>query len=335
MLKPYRIHDAENRASSFSRRPIVLARLPFVGQEVSPPGEYHPEHERAPQAMPPAPAQVPQQPNFESLAAPHLESRSFLADDQVTSEYNSPRIDPGHQATEIQAPEVQQPEIQAPANHQSNNEQHSWTRSAKNPGGLYQLQKQLATNSGLIVTLALVASALFLYMAIIAPVEPPTVDYSNSYEFYGENQAVPQTNLPDTEMSSEAQVNSLDLPADPFEVGAAESGRAALVQGDNSSIGGTPTRPKDRVAAAIDEELKLAPSHSGISKRPEVVQLPTIDEDSGNVELIFDDASAFTYPHTPQPIFDFGPLNITDDPADAPSRESASKSAVANRPQFN
>lgn len=344
MLKPYRVHEAEQRASSFSRRPIVLARLPFVGQFVR--VDQHetrraesPTEQQLPLPPTPAPpsttarptpdyepplqhsphAQSTQHSRMEAanFVAPHLQTQSYVAEEQVAQQTRQPRVDAKHAA----------PTEQQPASHSQ-----SWSRPAESSSGLFQLQKQIATNSGLIVSLALIASAVFLYMAIIAPVEPPTLDYSNSYEFYGMNQAAPTASFAETESSPDTQTYSSQagspaLPLDPFELDAAEAPQDSLALNDKSHDSAV-----ELDTELSSEGLSFKPAKASANIRPEVVQLPQVDEESNvEVELIFDDASALIYPNTHRPIIDFGPLKFIEDDAEQPTADSA----VANRPQFD
>ena len=185
--------------------------------------------------------------------------------------------------------------------------------------------------SGLIVTLALVASAAFLSMAFISPVEPPTLDYSNSYEFYGANQAPPTTSIAAEENSQHpeavtAQADSPELPLDPFEIDAEEPSQDSLAKDDN-----TREDHENVDLPPTNGGFSFEPAKASVNMQPKVLPLPTVDENSEmEVELIFDDASALNYPNTHSPIIDFGPLQVIEDDTEYP----AAQSAVANRPQI-
>ena len=296
MLRPYRADTAEETKPRFSRPPIVLARLPYVGSaSVSQPGS---PRANEPSAQPPLGQSPPLQPDFEtqgnripapSAPPPSPPPSSPIATDPVASQAME------HPAT---------PEPFAPQTHFRTDSGHhahqAHLRSSSEPqpsSGLFELQKQLATNSGLIVALALLASAGLLYMMVIAPTDSPTIDYSDSYQFY-------VNGTEESPKSSELEMNNNDLAGEsltqvPFDPFALDMNDNDTLREQASPVGGYSSLADDDTIHVPAMGTSDPRSDSGPGSSTDILKLPDtaeqIDADHG---FSFDDASAAAYPNT-------------------------------------
>ena len=178
MSQPFHIYGSTDGGRSLARRPIVLARIPHVGTQVSTEAESAPVDHAAP-----APA-------VESQPAPFPQGTRFYVDSQHTS---APHAEP---QTHQQAETHKQAETQSRTpGHRRSHRAHGQPRSPESltagspqpslATGLSRLHEELASYAGLIVTLALVASGALLYWMIVAPSQTPVADYSNSFNTFG------------------------------------------------------------------------------------------------------------------------------------------------------
>ena len=202
MSQPFHIYGSTDGGRSLARRPIVLARIPHVGTQVSTEAESAPVDHAAP-----APA-------VESQPAPFPQGTRFYVDSQHSS---APHAEPQtHQQAETQS--------RTPG-HRRSHRAHGQPRSPESltagspqpslATGLSRLHEELASYAGLIVTLALLASGALLYWMIVAPSRAPVADYSNSYETFGSAEIdipkfAPPTTLPvDRQFASPSELSAL------------------------------------------------------------------------------------------------------------------------------
>lgn len=202
MIKPFPSHDSSERGSSFTRRPILLAKLPHVGSKatlgidpaVNAPLEReqtashatvntHPNaHVYVDRGHPVAEAMQSAQPQVSNQAttteADSLGNRTYYRHDNIHSS--------GHQAHRGGA-----------AHHQST-------------GGILQMQRLITSHSGLIVTLALTASAILLLLTIVNPPEAHMDSQGESIELYGSAPA----EIPQFDHGSEASDTTSQKPND-------------------------------------------------------------------------------------------------------------------------
>ncbi len=202
MSQPFHIYGSTDGGRSLARRPIVLARIPHVGTQVST------EVESAPA------------PVVESQPGPFSQGPRFYVDSQHTS---APHAEPQtHQQAETQS---------LTPGHRRSHRAHGHPRSPESSTagspqpslatGLSRLHEELASYAGLIVTLALVASGALLYWMIVAPSQAPVADYSNSYETFGSAEieipkfAPPTTPPAERQFASPSELSA--LPGTPAE----------------------------------------------------------------------------------------------------------------------
>ena len=212
MSQPFHIYGSTDGGRSLARRPIVLARIPHVGTQVSTEAESAPVSHTAPA------------PTVESQPGPFSQGTRFYVDSKHTSTH--PAEPQTHQQAETQS--------RTPG-HLRSHRAHGQPRSPESPTagspqpslatGLSRLHAELASYAGLIVTLALLASGALLYWLIVAPSQAPVADYSNSYETFGSAEidipkftppTTPPTTLPvERQFASPSELSA--LPGTPAE----------------------------------------------------------------------------------------------------------------------
>ena len=311
MVQPERIQDTAGGRPSFARRPIVLARLPHVGLGID-----------VPRTAPPSLSKSA----FEQERSPDM--RHFV-DPQHTKSATTAPADPA--TTPAPLPDVTAPVIDRPQpryqRHQAHPQHQSRTAPAREPAspGVTRLQTEVASYSGLIVTLALVASALLMYFTIIVPAQSPADDFENNFDLYGlRSSPAPAFQPPaqeslEQQISEQAQIASNNMPPAPLIIRAEEQELTLdLPAPEEEPV------PQEEPGATweeilnAEEEAEPEPdSADSISieppaeVQPKLIELPALDsEDSPGITIIYNDASASIYPETARPDLDLTKLGV-------------------------
>ena len=314
MLRPYRIDSAEDSRPRISRPPIVLARLPYVGVQSSFDGRSY--HLTAVQSESSEADSVSATTESRAVSLPFANDRlpqqaAVNREIQADSRQSEPsparqefhRTDEGH----------------ADPHAHRHPFDHPTTGHPVEPSGLFQIQKQLATNSGLIVALALLASAALLYLTLIAPIDSPTIDYTDSYQFYGAETTGPSVPSFNDPLGMESDTAPAELAFDPF---------AIELDGEPVASSNTIQVTRDVTSKPIAGPTMETASDSG----HDALRLPDLEEASEVDDVFrFDDASASAYPSTSHPTFDIERSGIGLGVSN--SLVSPSSPAFARRPQ--
>jgi hypothetical protein len=273
VAQPYQIYDSKGGGRSFGRRPIVLARLPHVGAEARP-------AECSPVA---------------AQSSAFSRGTRFYVDAQHT------RSPVGERAN-VRKPDR---ELQPTSHHRHHGPHHrpSSEQAIVDRGTQFSVATQLSewhrrltSYSGLIVTLALAASAALLYWMIIAPSQRPLDDFGNAYDAFGATKVeIPQFEFPSAP-PAEHHVESPVPSADPFSADRLEQSRedvpAAVVAQQTPARSDTPPTTTDGPATSETSAPLLEPG-------PELVPLP---EENDEPEPDYNDASVRAYPTTEHPL---------------------------------
>lgn len=173
------------------------------------------------------------------------------------------------------------------------------------------MHSAVSSHSGLIVTLALAASAILLLLTIVSPSEPPAQDFREGYEFYG--------NAP-------AEVPAFGLNRDKSNV-ADDEPTAQLAEGDAEELTVSASQSNMEISlprlneqsptplSVAGERLSAKPSRPLIGSTDSLLLLPTPEAPEPEVdeEPEFDDPSASIYPQSQHPGFDFSVLGVTEE----------------------
>ncbi|MCG8449022.1 MAG: hypothetical protein MI725_05520, partial [Pirellulales bacterium] len=245
----------------------------------------------------------------------------------------------------------------APADNQSNSQQyhlhHGPHRQHQTPkstttkehpehqagmaAGLFRLHGELASYSGLIVTLVLAASAALMYLTVVVPSQTPSTDYGNSFETYGSNSLeIPQFRV-ETSVPVAPQMASTRLPVDPFEITSPETSADAesTVSSDlfSSDLSADSQFTWENAIQAAQEEPASELSANTTESTPDLIPVAEQQiEPSEEPALPMNDASAFVYPTTEHPAWDFtklGVLGLLGDPQSATTGPATIQSEIA------
>lgn len=296
MSQPYQIYDSTGRGRSFGRRPIVLARLPHVGAAAQPVG--------------PTPVAT------QSMT--FSEGTRFYVDAQHT---RTPMGEPAPAQQYEQGPQATTYRHHHGPHRRPTTDQTTVARGPQSAlaTGMSEIHGQLTSYSGLIVTLALAASAALLYWMIIVPSQRPANDFTNSYDAFGAT----KVELPDFEFPSAPWVapqvtspvtSSDSLPVDPPEPSTDDEPAAVVAQQ-------SPVHSDSLPAATGSPETSETPAPPAESA-PELMPPSGENEEP---ELIYNDASASAYPTTAYPLaWDWTVLGVAEvasgsEAADAPT----------------
>lgn len=288
MIKPFPSNDSSDRGSSFSRRPILLAKLPHVGAKA----------DRAPIETPPT-AHV-----YVDHGHPVSESATAYP-----------------QTLEIDEPEILPDEPPAPRTyhrhdytHPASQHHHSGRGSRRrSKSGIVQAQKMIFSHSGLIVTLALTACALLLLLTIVNPPEAPIDQQGEAYGMYGSAPAeVPHFDHGTTTTSTSGS-EPADEPLDLFAADtSAESAKPAGMDEEaidlfswDDSFESTQESSSERISAK-----PVATSRSTPATLETLPAMQTVEDEEPFVEseLQLSDPTATNYPRTKRPELDLSLL---------------------------
>lgn len=273
MTQPFQIYDSTGGGRSFGRRPIVLARLPHVGAAAKP------------AAFTPLTAQ----------STAFSQGTRFYVDAQ----HGSP---PAGEAAPAQQFD-QEPQSTSHRRHHGPHRrpitgEKSALRGSQSPlaTGLSEIHGRLTSYSGLIVTLALAASAALLYWMIIVPSQRSIDDFDNAYDAYGATKVeLPQfhfSSSPPAKFQVPSPVTSSDsLPASRSEQSKDDEPAAVVAQQASAW--------SDNLRSEADSPLTNETSAPPAKPAPDLIPLP---EESNEPEPIYDDASARAYPTTAHPL---------------------------------
>lgn len=175
-----------------------------------------------------------------------------------------------------------------------------------------QLQRQFANNSGLIVTLALLASAIFLYVTVFAPRDAPTLDRTNGYDFYGAKQEPEIDPMPAISGLASAPEEPWQQPIDLFAGESLESLPKELLFDTEIDTPRVPAENPVHVSRRNTKQSNSSAMNEAKSdSSSEMLQLPDPDGKLGSEdEILFNDASASIYPRTDYPLFDYQSLEM-------------------------
>jgi len=290
VAQPFHIYGSSGGGRSFGRRPIVLARLPHV--------------DIAERPTAPAAGFAP----VESQPRAFSQGTRFYLDAQHASS-------PVREAAPVRRPEPELPSTSHRRRHASHRQPRSDEASAARGQqngvgtGRFDLPGKLASYSGLIVTLALAASAALLYWMIIVPSQMPVEDFGNGYDAYGATKIeIPQFEFhsaPPTAPKTASPVATVDpfLSARP---GQSNGEPAAIVAQQSPAWSDAPP-------AAADSQTTSETPAPPAEPTPELIPLPT---ENNEPEQSFNDASA-AYPTTDHPLaWDLSKLGVVEVAAD-------------------
>ncbi len=269
VAQSFQIYDSTGGGRPVSRRPIVLARLPHVGAVVKPAG-------------------------FTPVAAFSQDTRFYV--DAHHASLPAGEAAPARQFEP--APQTTSHRRHDGPHRRPTTGKTSFPRGSQSPlaTGLSEIHKQLTSYSGLIVTLALAASAALLYWMIIVPSQRPASDFGNTYDAYGAT----KIDIPEFEFHSapwaEPQVPSPVASTDPLPVGRPEQSR---VDEPVAVVAQQAPAWSDTLPAAVDGSVTNENSAPLAKPAPELIPLP---EESNEPEPIYNDASARAYPTTAHPL---------------------------------
>jgi len=200
------VHDENTRG----KPPIVLARLPRVraaqpvpvSQAVNPPV---PPSAPLPEVMPQLDlrAQIDQRTRLHIAATP-ADGPSHYVDQQ----HVAPRPE------QLSAPKQYQPLQHQPPQHKPTESRTTVAQPTSLGEKLFQLHAQLAPHAGLIVAMALIASAGLLYWMIVGPVHVPLPNFQNpDYKMQPEGFGVTSDYLP--EYTAPVETANVEQPSEP------------------------------------------------------------------------------------------------------------------------
>lgn len=178
MSQPFPNHGSTGSGRSSSRRPIVLARIPHVGEPVGVGAKHAPVGPTASaSAASSQPSALPQgtryfvdsQHTFAVAAEPPTRQH---AQQQWETELRTTSL--GHHRHHG-----------AHAHHQSDAAMVTDSPPPIAEMGLSRLHGEVNSYAGMIVTLVLMASGFLLYWILVAPGQTPVMDYNNSLETVG------------------------------------------------------------------------------------------------------------------------------------------------------
>lgn len=280
VAQPSQFGDSTGGGRSFGRRPIVLARLPRVGAA-----------SRTVELTSPA----TQPPTFAQATRFYVDPRHAVSSARETA--------PAEQHGE-QTPTSQR---RHHGPHRRPNTEATSAASALQSMANASLPVKIASYSGLIVTLALAASAILLYWMIIVPGQTPTTDFGNSYDSYGAVKIeIPDFEFP-TAPPSAPKTTSPAAAAEPLFEDASEQVTvdepAAVVAQQVPAWNSTPRMSADQQS----ESPSAAPAPPELMPASENSESPSDDTE------IYNDASAQAYPTTDHPLaWDLTVLGVVD-----------------------
>ena len=297
MIKPFPTHDSGERDSPFSRRPILLAKLPHVGL-------------KADRGTDPTTAATPGRGPLANGAPVETLSTTHLY------------VDHSHPVSEAATVYPQTPEFnqsrntpsQAPApttyhrhddTHPASQRSHRGRGSRRRSGGIMQVQNMISSHSGLIVTLALTACAVLLLLTIVNPPEPQLDPHGDGYDLYGSR----ATEVPHFDHGGETAFPSIDEPVDePLDLFASNSAEEppqplAADQEEIDLFGWDDAFLATQETSA--EQLSVKPVESNETAPAALEELPKVDDEPiAESELEVTDPTATNYPLTTHPELD-------------------------------
>lgn len=275
MLHSYQSPETPSGRNPLARRPIVLARLPYVGAEV-PKAE---QRQALPQPSPTVSTLPVSEPHYSSVETPQPE----VLDSQPAA--------PIAQFPEFPSPPHEQASTPpAMLRHDTGHTRHQTPPVGlpgdSSPGTMIHMQQRVASHSGLIVTLALLAFAALLYLTLVVPAGQPMADYQNSFEFYSSTPKETADNASKSQNAKQSEAVSVaSLPLDPFAIELEETEAAAAVT-------------KTEVVASEDLQVTLPTSQETATEKdpqrsiglsPEsgadLLQLPSLVTPTGDESL--------------------------------------------------
>ena len=318
MIEPRLTNDSHGHGPTSSRRPILLARIPHVSESIAKADDHSPTSSTAPPTLrdlvPPPTLSVADSTTHTHVDPPHASQTSVAMELEVSDTASSKTW---HQA------EPSKQYFRQDTSHKFGQPQANLSSvQSESSGGLFQLQQQVTSNSGLIVTLALAASAILLLLAIVSPNEPSVDSQSHGFDLYGSvPMQVPEFAHP-TDGLNESSSTQEELSLDSLANDSDDEITPELIAEDPNAFSW------DAAFRATHEpgvERLSAKPPSPTENPTEVLDFPE-DEPPEEEEPEFTDSSASDYPTTSHPELDFSLLGVSVDE----SNQDSSKPNVAH-----
>lgn len=305
---PLRTDSGEPVAQRFAQRPIVLARLPRVGATATVDSQSGAPALASTETLPAAPVFIPQSPPQRTELPVPDESLRVVSDRSHAAPHNADT-----------RPLPPPSRFEAPPQYSRHR-----TRGSK----LYELQGRMAPHAGLIVALALLASAGLLYCLMLGPTVE-SIDYHNlPGEAFGESAVEPAATQPTSRVGQvilseqwsapphEAQLaNDATQPADDE---APPESEVAQPESDAAQPTSDAAAASDTAQPAADAAVEVAPPAE--ESAPSPAEPPRIEAAPAD----------FAYPTTSYPApYDFTKLQMPVGPQ--PAAENTAQPAVAER----
>lgn len=323
MLHTYQSPRSASGKNPLSRPPIVLARLPYAGADVSGVGHTQAPFQSSSMVTDPPVVEfaeqhysfvdMPQATNFQSSATiEHFHKSRLPASDQVSSSPAILRHDSGHLRQET------------PLVDQSKDSSSS---------AMIHMQQQVASYSGIIVTLALLAFAALLYLTLVVPVGKPVADYQSRFEIYSSTPSdAAKTPTKRKTSAVPKTVVASRLPVDPFAIDV-EKSEATTPQAVVGAAGNEEQKeslPPPRESATqheFDIPMNLSDVESDLHQLPSLI---SPEEEATAVNEAVQNETSYGYPSTSVPFTDYSKLYelITPDPSSVQETQQQTNSST-------